>query len=236
MRRDYYFIFNGKNSKDMGIEIVEFPPITKAQRNIQSVSIPGKSNNLNYDSYTYNPYTFSVACCINSFKKNKQTIDNIAAWLDGFGELILSQEPDKIYDVVIKNSIDFKDVIWLFPQFVIQFEVQPFKKSVNFASEIMEINKKTIINNIGTVPSLPQISIYGTGDITLKINNIPYFIKGIEDYITIDSEFLEVYKDDLNQNNKYNNFDFPFFGIGKNEIDFIGDIEKIIIKPNWRWI
>lgn len=232
---DYYFIFNGINSKDMGLEIIQFPEIIKPERNIQTINIPGRSNNLYIDQKTYNNYTLSITCCINTLK-SKKNIDKITSWLNGFGDLIISQEKDKIYNACIKNSISISDVIWLFPKFTIIFEVQPLKKSINFKNEYIEINKKTIINNIGTVESLPVITIYGAGDVNLKINDNTFVIKNIDEYITINSDFLEVYKDNVNQNNKYNNFDFPKLNIGKNIIDFTGNVNKLEIIPNWRWL
>lgn len=234
--KDYYFIFKGQKSTDFGIEISKLPDIIKPERNIQTVTIPGRNNSLYIDENTYNSYSLNFECVLNPFAKNKTHIDKIISWLDGFGELIISTEKDKIYNAVIKNSIPFSDTIGLFPKFPIIFEVQPLKKSVNFRNETVEISKKTIINNIGTVDSLPKITIFGSGDVTLKINDEEFLIKNINDYITIDSEFLEVYKDEENQNNKYNNFDFPIFQKGKNTIDFVGNVQKIIVEPNWRWI
>ena len=126
--QDYYFIFNGINSKDVGIEIVEFPNIIKPERNIQAIDIPGRSNNVHIDEQTYNGYTLSIVCTINPFFKNKQNIDKIISWLDGFGDLVISQEKDKIYSACIKNAIPISSVIWLFPKFLIEFEVQPLIK------------------------------------------------------------------------------------------------------------
>lgn len=37
-----YFIFNGKNSKDNGIIITKMPPISKAKRRVQKVTVPRK--------------------------------------------------------------------------------------------------------------------------------------------------------------------------------------------------
>lgn len=49
MRKDYYFIFKGINSKKYGIEIAKFYPITKPQKNIEAISIPGRSNDVHID-------------------------------------------------------------------------------------------------------------------------------------------------------------------------------------------
>lgn len=234
--RDYYFIFNGIDSRDMGIDVVAFPEIIKPERNIETVNVQGRNNNLYIDYKTYNSYNISIECTINKLSKNKQNIDKIISWLNGFGELIISQEKDKIYSACIKESIQISNVIWVFPKFIITFEIQPFKKSVNYINEELEITKETILNNIGTVESSPIITIYGNGNITLNINEDSFTINNIEDYITINSEYLEVYKDNINQNNKYQNFDFPKFKIGENIIAFLGNVNKIKIQPNWRWL
>lgn len=234
--RDYYFIFNGIDSRDMGIDVVAFPEIIKPERNIEIVNVQGRNNNLYIDYKTYNSYNISIECTINKLSKNKQSIDKILSWLDGFGELIISQERDKIYSACIKESIGISNVIWVFPKFIITFEVQPFKKSVNYINEELEITRETILNNIGTIESSPIITIYGNGDINLNINNNIFLIKNIEDYITINSEYLEVYKDNINQNNKYNNFEFPKFKVGENIISFSGNVNKIKIQPNWGWV
>lgn len=234
--KDYYFIFNGVDSRDMGVDVVAFPEITKPERNIETVNIQGRNNNVYIDYKTYNSYNISIECTINKLSKNKQSIDKIISWLDGFGELITSQERDKIYSACIKDSIGISNVIWVFPKFIVTFEVQPFKKSVNYVNEELEITKQTIINNIGTVESSPVITVYGSGNISLNINEDTFPINNVQDYITINSEYLEVYKDNENQNNKYQNFDFPKFKLGKNIVSFTGDVQKIKIHPNWRWL
>ena len=233
---DVYFIFNGINSLNMGVEISAFPPITKPERKVQTLDIPGRSGTLHIDDGTYSSYTLEIECIVDPFSKNKQKIDKILNWLDGKGDLIISTEPDKVYTAYVIQSIPLTNVIGVFPQFLVTFEVQPLKKSVNFRNEIVKITKKTMINNVGTVDSTPTITIYGSGNVILKINDEEFSIRNVDQYITINSELLEVYKDDINQNNKYNNFDFPKFKIGENTIGFKGNVQKIVIVPNWRWL
>ena len=99
--------------------------------------------------------------------------------------------------------------------------------------------KNTEIYNKGTEKSEPIITVYGSGDITLGINDIEYILEGVEDYITIDSSNMEVYKDSMelnSQNDKYKSRDFPIFNIGFNSISFSGNVSKIEIEPEWRWV
>ena len=55
-----YFIFNGINSKDLGIVIKEMPPITKSEKNIESISVTGRNGNLHIDNGTYNSKKYKI--------------------------------------------------------------------------------------------------------------------------------------------------------------------------------
>jgi phage-related protein len=121
----------------------------------------------------------------------------------------------------------------------VQFKVFPFKYSVNAVrshADDLTLTSPTTINNKGTVYSQPTITVYSTGDITLTINDTDYGLLGVEEYITIDSELMEVYKGTANANNKYSAMDFPRFEVGENRISWTGNVTKIEIEPKWRWL
>lgn len=218
----------------MGVEIVAFPQITKPERNIQKINVAGRSGSLILDSGTYNDYTLNIECVLNPFSNKKQPISKIINWLDGAGDLILSIEPNMQYKAFISNAIPLTNVIDIFPNFQVIFNVQPFKKALGINS--FEITKDTNYNNPCFLHTHPIITIYGTGDVQLNINGEVFLINSIDEYITINSDLQEVYKDDINQNNNYNNFNFPKLQPGLNNISFTGDVEKIVIEPNLIYI
>lgn len=237
MEKDYYFIFKDINSLDIGVEIVTFPPIIKPEKDTEIIEIPGRNGHLTIDNESYKSYNISIECLINPFAKNTASINDICSWLNGKGDLILSQESDKVYKANIIGQIAISDVINVFPTFMVTFEVQPLKKSVNTEIiEITEFSKNSVIVNIGNVPSNPIITIYGNGDVTLTVNDTPFLIRNIEEYIVINSELQEVYKDGINENFKYNNFEFPIFQVGKNDIKFNGEVTKTVININTNYI
>lgn len=230
-----FFIFKGKNSKDYGILISAMPDIVKPQRREQEVTIPGRNGVLTIDENTYEPYTLSIECG----KRGTARLSEIAAWLDGSGDLIVSTEPDKLYKARISNAIAISDVIYLYNAFLVQFKVFPFKYSVNavisHADDVI-LTAPTTLKNKGTVYSQPTITVYGTGNITLTINGTGYGLTGVDGYITIDSEMMEVYKGTANANNKYSAMDFPRFEVGQNTISWTGNVTKVEIIPKWRWL
>ena len=114
--------------------------------------------------------------------------------------------------------------------------MQPFKYSVNAAGDALELTAPTTIRNSGTVYSEPIITVYGSGDITLNINGEDFPMYGVQESITIDSEMMEVFKGNANQNGKYGGAEFPRFEVGKNKINWTGNVSKIKIQPRWRWL
>ena len=93
-------------------------------------------------------------------------------------------------------------MIYLYNSFLLQFRVQPFKYSVNAAGDALELTAPTTIRNSGTVYSEPIITVFGSGDVTLTINGADFPLYGVQESITIDSEMMEVFKGDINQNSK----------------------------------
>lgn len=234
--KECYFIFKGINSLDMGINISSFPQLIKPKRQFQQLQIPGRSGSLYLDNNTYESYSINIGCVISPFNENKKDLQEIMQWLSGTGDLILSYDRDKIYNAYIFDGIAISDVIYNFPNFMVSFIVEPLKKHINYKNDIIEIIEPTTIYNKGMVASYPIITIYGNGNVSLTVNEQIFNIQNINEFITINSEIMEVYKNSENQNNKYNNFSFPIFTEQKNTVSFSGDITKIIIDPNFRWV
>lgn len=227
-----WFQFKGKNSKDFGILISSVPQQTRPERRVEHITIPGRHGDLTEDEGTYEPYTISMECSTRGSDK----LDEIVAWLNGAGELILSTEPDKVYRASIYNKISIADVIYLYNSFLLQFRVQPFKYSVNAFGDWLELTKATTVFNSGTYASQPIITVYGSGDITLYINGVDFPLYDVEESITIDSEMMEVFKGTKNQNSKYGGDDFPKLEVGENIVSWTGNVEKVVIEPRWRWL
>ncbi|MCQ4936772.1 distal tail protein Dit [Anaerotignum propionicum] len=232
-----YFTFKGIRSTDMGIIVTKVPPITKPERTVSEIKIPGRNGVLHNDEGTYLNYTKEVECAIKNKGKNvPQYAEKINAWLDGYGEITFSNEPDKSYRVMVKNQMDMNGVLNSFSKFLIQFDCFPFKYSVNKADEEKTLTTPATIYNQGTIYSEPIITVYGTGNVTITINGTGYTITGISGYVTINSEIQEVYKDTTNKNNSFSALDFPRFQVGANTISWTGSVTRLEIKPNWRWL
>lgn len=232
MIHEAWFTFNGIDSREMGVIVTAMPETVRAERRIESITVAGRNGSLHTDEGVYESYDRTMECALIK----RARLDEITAWLIGSGEMTFSTEPDKVYRVTIANKISIAQMMRVFQKFQVILDTQPFKYSVNAAGDALELTAPTTIRNSGTVYSEPIITVYGSGDITLNINGEDFPMYGVQESITIDSEMMEVFKGNANQNGKYGGVDFPRFEVGKNEISWTGNVSKIKIQPRWRWL
>lgn len=232
MIHEAWFTFKGVDSREMGVIVTAMPETVRAERRIESITVAGRNGSLHTDEGVYESYDRTMECAL--IKRAK--LDEVAAWLVGSGEMTFSTEPDKVYRVTIANKISIAQMMRVFQKFQVILDTQPFKYSVNAAGDALELTAPTTIRNSGTVYSEPLITVYGSGDITLTVNGADFPLYGVQESITIDSEMMEVFKGNTNQNGKYGGAEFPRFEVGKNEISWTGNVKKVRIEPRWRWL
>lgn len=230
------FDFNGKNSyRDFGIYMESLPILPTPKRRVSYFDMLGKNGSLKYDENTYEDITLAVTCGIKGELTEK--ISNIKGWLYGSGEadLVFSHNSTKKYIAQVVNSFDFEISLRKIAKFVIVFNCQPFLYLVDaFPLEIT--TPKTNIINIGSVQSEPVIDVYGNGDITLFVNDNEITLKKVEGKITLNTPLQEVYDSKILNKNSNMNGEFPLFKVGDNRISWTGNVNKLSIIPNWRWL
>ena len=232
------FNFGGKNSyDDFGILIAQRPNIPSPKRRVNTINIPGRNSNLRFDEETYDDITLTVECSIKDKQNLVDKIDDIKAWLFGAGEsdLIFSFQDDKKYTAQVINSIDFKQAYRYFSEFPVIFNCRPFKYSVDNTAIIIDQSKTTVIN-LGTIESEPVISIYGSGDIVFKINEQQISLKGISEKVIVNSVIQDCYDDAGNNLNGKMSGEFLKMKPSENIIEWSGNVTKVELLPNWRWL
>ena len=232
MIHEAWFTFKGIDSRDIGIIVTSMPETVRPERRMESITIAGRNGTLHTDEEVYESYDRTMECAI----KKRAKLDEIAAWLVGSGEMTFSTEPDKVYRVTISNKISIAHMMRMFQKFQVIMDTQPFKYNINPFADELTLTAPTIIRNSGTVYSEPIITVYGSGDITLNINGVNFPLYGVNKYITIDSEMMEVFKGTANQNSKYGGETFPRLEVGENAISWTGNVSRVEIQPKWRWL
>lgn len=222
-----YFIFNGQKSTDLGIIIQELPPISKAQKNIDIISINGRNGNLHIDNGTYKAKTYSVRCTLMDETK----INSLKTLLDSTGTLELSTEPNIIYNATITNQIDFSKYLKYLKEFIINFDVDPIGYSKNSITNTYSSTENVFEVN-GTANVSPIITVTGVGTFTLNNKSVEVLETGI----TLDCDLMNCTKNSINKNDKVILDEFPELIVGENTLNLGEGITLIEISYKEGWL
>lgn len=229
-----YIIWKNKHSDAVqGLLISKLPPITSPQIKVNITEIDGVDGDI-IEKIGYKSYSK----VLNIALTRNYDIDKIIEYFSGDGNLTFSNEKDKYYKASILDDIDYNSLL-NFKTANIKFHVQPFKFKLNEEKVILDVSNQKQLNvvNLGNMESNPIIEIQGSGNIELSLNNISFCSLELSDNenIIIDSEKQDAYFDNILLNNKMLGI-FPKLKSGENVISWSGNISKISIFPNSRWL
>ncbi|MCR3760426.1 hypothetical protein KYB31_15720 [Clostridium felsineum] len=238
MRKKPYIIFNNINSLDIdGVVITQLPLPDTPERRVNKQQVPGRSGDLRIvqsDLYGEDVYE-SIE------KEIKMTYmgddyDSLKQWLRGTSKLHLSNQKDRYWRASIDNKIPFEKIIKLIGNCTITFSCFPYAFLTNGDVPLewtpTSNTWKTIIMNKYDL-SLPNLKIFGQGDIGMRINGVETDFYSVDQLIECDSELQQCYKGNKNLGINMSG-EFPALYPGENVIEFIGNIQKVIITPRWR--
>jgi len=259
-------IFNGRSSKDRGIEVWAPPNYQIPQKDYETIHIPGRDGDLLIDKNSYKNVSRSYTVSFGQEdKKNFTSLANaLAEWLhsaSGYARLEDSYEPEYYRLACYQKATEITNAYQIAGSATIEFNCKPqrFLKSgdrpVNFikgkygindsmGQMILDSSKNTVegyiesqryINNPTQHASSPIIKVYGNGAGEIQIGNNAITIVSINGYLVIDSDLMEVYKDETNCNSKvkFGLNSFPKLRPGINDISFSGEITRLEVIPKW---
>lgn len=229
---------NGISSATItGLLIQELPPISKPRVRTLTEEIDGRDGDI-VTKLGYSAYDKEVSIGLHG----DFDIDEVINFFNSEGEVIFSNESDKYYRYQILDQIDFERLL-RFRTAIVRMHVQPFKYSATETKQTFNNPSGSVtIANSGNIYSRPQITIHGTGEISLALggNQIFNITLGEEDdYITIDVDEMEAYTDTLDTlRNRDVDGDYQNarFNVGSNSLTWTGNVTKIEIEHYSRWI
>ena len=228
-------IWKNKSSKEVaGLIITETPPITKPKMKVNKIEIDGRDGDI-IEKIGYESYTKNIGIGLT---KNFN-IDEVIKYFTGEGELIISDEPNKVYIASIYDDVDYEKLLTM-KKATIKFHVQPFKylKDESKVSLNVTTQKSVSVTNKGLEVSKPILVLEGSGVVEIAVNGInifKYTFPSNETKVTIDSLEEEAYLDGIYKNRNMLG-EFPKLEVGNNTISWTGTLTKIEIDPKSRWL
>ena len=229
-----YFIWNGVDCRTKGIHVSELPPITIPLERSKQTNVPGRPGSLTQleGDDVYEDMILTATC----FIADPAQIPAIAAWLKGKGTVTFANRTGGHYNARIANQIPFEKVLRGNPHcsFAVNFRCYPFWYQEN-VSDVTITTSGDTVTNPGSVYSEPLITVYGSGNITLMVGTTIVELTNVSSSIVLDCALKEAYKGTTLMNDHMSG-DFPVLKPGLNAISWSGNVTRIVIKPNWRYL
>ncbi len=228
-----YFLWNGVDCRQYGIHVTEQPPITIPSERATFTNVPGRSGSLTTleGNDVYDDLRLTASC----FIADPARIPAIAAWLKGSGQVTFANRQGGFYQARIVNQIPFEKILRGNPHraFAVNFRCKPFWYQAG-VEPISLTTSGTFITNPGSVFSEPVITVYGSGEVTLMVGMT---ITGLEitNSITLDTPLMEAYSGSTSMNNRMSG-DFPMLLPGQNAVSWTGNVSRVVVQPNWRYL
>ena len=228
-----YLIFNGINSKDLGIRIERHNNFSSPQRVVERVKVPGRTGEIIIDDNSYEniifEYEFILDCKGTDLAAKANEVSN---WLhsDYTYKTLTFSNSNKVYNAVVINKIDISRMFKTFGKALVTFEA--YEVASTKERSILKITNEDIYINNTNDTIKPIIKVIGEGNCSFNINNQEIILKGLEEEVIIDCYNLNCYKKEdnkiINCNNKMIGM-FPKLEVGENKINVANcEIEVVL--------
>lgn len=229
-----YIFYNNQNSSDLDLIIEKTPEIPSSKIKYETIDIDGGEPLTKIKGFEDITLTFSFAyfATPEEYLMKKSTIDT---WLlNSIGNYLTYSFHEfvcyKVKQISIDNTITTSRVM---RHFSVTFICTGLKYMTSGLKPIEILSSNILLNNFGSYESKPLLKIYGSGNINISIGSNTFTIKNVSNYVVVDSEIKECYKDTTNKGRDMVG-DYPILPIGKNTISWTGTVSKIEITPRWR--
>lgn len=141
-----------------GLLISELPPISKPPLRVKETTIDGRDGSI-IEELGYSSYDKTITIGL----RGNFNINKVIKYFTGEGEIIFSNEPEKVYTAKIVDQIDYNRLL-RFRTAIVKFRVQPYKHKYNEAYKETQTATATgtsIAVNDSAESKLKAFSIYG---------------------------------------------------------------------------
>lgn len=222
------FTFRGTHTSaflGLIIKTVNNPLI--AGKRIKRINIPGRDGSYVFeDGFENKQLEFKCIITKGSIQVRRLRMREIAKWFSEAGDLILDHEPDKIYRVIRTVSDVSLTLDQITDEFNIVFETEPYQYG---SLQTISIDNPTsvVITNNGSARADTNISVTGTGNVTIGCGNQSFTLIGMTEKLNLDSKRMLVFTDNMENRMPIHIGDFIGLAPGANTITVTGMVSNI---------
>jgi len=237
--KDYnmsWFIFNGTDSRDLGIIVAKTPVRPSWCAEFKEIIIPGANRRYMQKTNNYPNAEFKIDTVVPT---DPESLREIYRTLNGSGTLWLSSAPGEYIDVILEALVP-EPVAMLTAELPVGVTAMPFARSVTpTIVDLTEASDWLWVDNTGTVTSFPEYRFTPSGgDVVLNVNGAEFTVAEVPELpagaeIVINTEVPLVYweKDGIKGNiMQYTTGDFPLLHPGMNYIKHSGNVSAASVN------
>lgn len=231
-----YIIFNGIDSRELGVVMEQLPDFYRPLRNMELIAVPGRDGRLEQDDGTHDVFTTPMK--VNCFGV---PLSRVYAWLSGAGWLISGDEPDRAVWASMHMPIKptrFRVGGACYDSLNCTVYCQPYRYFYPEVEDVTITASPGEIDNPGTAQSQPIITIRGSGEFSVMLGQYHMVFRDITDGIIVDCELEECFSLDRAEllNGKAEMDEYPRLLPGANYIQWsgTGTIESITVRRRCR--
>lgn len=152
----------------------------------------------------------------------------------GWQVLLDDYEPDIYRLAYYQGGFDAENRYTRLGKFDITFRCRP-ERYLAMGNDPVEFTTGGTITNPTTYEAKPLIHIEGSGNGTLTVAGTLMEFTDLVDYLNVDSDIMDVYRQPTENRNSLMTGDFPVLPAGNSSVSFTGGITKVTITPRfWR--
>lgn len=239
-----YFTYNGRSSSDFGLHIEKKDVFSAPSYDAEFISIPGRSGDIINPNRRFSniKVTYTVFLVRKNTAALASVLRDIKGWLysepDRYHKLTDSYDTEYFRYGVIFGNLDIEEQLNKVGSFTVTFNCKPYKYSFAGQETVAVDASELTITNPTAFESRPYIKIYGSGLIRLMVQpegqgTRSWGFAGVDEYIEIDSELMNCYKDTVLKNDTVKGAEFPILKPGACSINCTGDVTRIEVIPRW---
>lgn len=233
MRKDF-FIFGGVNSLDYGVLLDGSGTTTAPERDVTTVTIPGRSGDLLVDAGRWKNTTVSYPCTIaREFEGRFAAFKQALLAEGGYKRLEDTLHPDEYRLAYLAGPLEPETIPYnRAGTFALDFGCKPqrFLKSGEDALTVASGGK--LYNPTGCT-ALPLILLTLTADAKLNVGGVQMSVAGYTGPMWIDCDLQDAYYNNTNLNKYLTAPEFPVLGAGATQVSWSGGIAKCEVVPRW---
>lgn len=227
-------IFNNKSSADCRIQVAHPPGYAYPERDYTITHIPGRNGDIIQDNGCYKNVERTYEVSFDAPNEDFATYANaVSSWLHsttGYARLEDSYEPNYYRMATYQESNIFENLYNKAGTATIVFECKP-QRFLKTGDNTITIQNSLTIMNPTRFEAYPLFKVTGTsGVLTVNGNSITF--SSIDDFIMLDCELQDAYKENINKNSTISGT-FPVLKPGSNTISWTGGISSVTMKPRW---